>query len=310
MTGIKNIWENVGKALADYGFKYKTVSADHLDELRFEIENLFTNKLVGTNLYKEELSGFAFKIPASIPNAKTIVIATVPSFPAKAVFRFDGREFTVVIPPTYLHDSDYKAFDALNNVLSSYGYLVTRAKLPEKLLTVRSGLGTYGRNNIVYTEGMGSFHRPVVFFTDAPVSEDSWCVPHMHEQCKNCTGCINTCPTSAITGERFLIDAEKCITFHNERNRPFPDWIKSEWHNSLIGCMICQDNCPINKKFRDSGNVEAEFSQEETEAILHNSSTDRLDEETCAKLEKIAMIRENRHLARNLSALIKNHSAL
>ena len=306
MTGIKSIWENVGNVLADSGFKYKTVSADHLDELRFEIENLFTNKLVGTNLYKEELSAFTFKIPASIQNAQTIVIATAPSFPAKAVFRFDSREYAVVIPPTYIHDTDYNAFDALNDVLSSYGYRVSRAKLPEKLLTVRSGLGKYGRNNIVYTDGMGSFHRPVVFFTDAPPAEDNWCVPHMHEQCKNCKGCINSCPTRAISGERFLIDAEKCITFHNERNRPFPDWIKPEWHNSLIGCMICQDNCPINKPFRNNGTVETEFSEEETEAILQNSSTDRLDKETCAKLEKIAMIREYRHLARNLKVLIEN----
>lgn len=306
MRDLKKIWENIYYSLSDSGSKFKTVSADHIDELKFEIENLFANNLIGKDLYNEELSGFEFKIPESIPDAKTIIIATAPSPPVRTLFRYNNKEFTVVIPPTYIHDTDDIAFAAISRVLSLNGYGLKRAQLPEKLLTVRSGLGRYGRNNIVFTEEMGSFHRPVVFFTDTPFIEDDWCIPKMHEQCKKCKACINTCPTKAISGDRFLIDAEKCITFHNERNLPFPDWIKPEWHNSLIGCMICQDNCPINKSFRSNGTVNAEFSQQETETILQNTSPDNLDKETYIKLEKIAMIRKYRHLARNLSALIEN----
>jgi epoxyqueuosine reductase len=306
MTEIKNMWMEINNSLIESGFRYKTVSANHIDELRFEIENLFANKLVGSDLYQEELNGFEFSVAKSMPDASTIIIATAPSPAVKAMFRYNSNDYTVVIPPTYVHDTDDTIFAAINNVLAINGYKLKRAKLPEKLLTVRSGLGTYGKNNIVFVEGMGSFHRPVAFFTNAPQAEDNWGIPHMHEQCKNCKGCIKTCPTKAISGNRFLIDAEKCITFHNERNLPFPDWLKPEWHNSLIGCMICQDNCPINKAHRSDGEVAADFTQQETEVILQNSSPDNLKRDTYIKLEKIAMIREYRHLARNLSALIEN----
>lgn len=66
--------------------------------------------------------------------------------------------------------------------------------------------------------------------------------------CANCSVCLKNCPTGAISVNRFLIHGEKCMTYLNEYapNYDFPEWVKPEWHNSLIGCMSCQLKCPKN----------------------------------------------------------------
>ena len=49
---------------------------------------------------------------------------------------------------------------------------------------------------------------------------------------------MNKCPTKAIRQDRFLISAEQCLTFFNEKPDDFPEWVNPVWHNCLIGCMI------------------------------------------------------------------------
>ena len=73
------------------------------------------------------------------------------------------------------------------------------------------------------------------------------------------------CPTDAIRSDRFLVYAERCITFHNERPRDFPQWLDPSWHYSLVGYMICQNVCPINQKLLNWIEAAAAFSEKETE---------------------------------------------
>ena len=115
----------------------------------------------------------------------------------------------------------------------------------------------------------------------------------MMERCQKCTACLRHCPTGAITSERFLLRAERCITFHNEKpsDVPFPAWLDASWHNCLVGCMICQKVCPANKdvvKWIEAG---ATFDDEETDLILNGVSEQRLPRKTVEKLKKLDMIR-------------------
>jgi epoxyqueuosine reductase len=168
------------------------------------------------------------------------------------------------------------------------GHQVAQAVLPKKLLAVRSGLAAYGKNNIAYVDGMGSFHQLVAFYSDLPCQEDDWQEPRMMERCQKCTACLHKCPTGAITSERFLLHAEQCITLHNEEpsNVPFPAWLDPSWHNCLIGCMHCQRVCPENKEFLEWIEEGAEFSTEETTLILEGVPLDQLPAETVNKLEQ------------------------
>ena len=126
----------------------------------------------------------------------------------------------------------------------------------------------------------------------------------MMDRCHHCTACIKNCLTHAVHEDRFLISGERCITFYNEKPGDFPDWIDPEWHNCLIGCMICQDICPANKEQSDRI-VEGEtFTPAETQMILEGASRDKLPDPTIEKLKKIYMFNDYHLLQRNLGVLI------
>ena len=195
----------------------------------------------------------------------------------------------------------------VNEILSETGYRAAISmNIPLKLLAVRSGLAEYGRNNITYIPGMGSFHHLFGLFSDMPCEQDGWCKEKMLERCENCRACIIQCPTGAIRDDRFLIHAERCLVFHNEKpgDVPFAAWIDPASHNSLIGCMICQKYCPENRKVRDRMEVRVEFSQEETALLLHGSARDLLPAATIGKLELLRFSDSLDKLQRNLGVLL------
>ncbi len=124
------------------------------------------------------------------------------------------------------------------------------------------------------------------------------------EPCETCSACMKACPAKAIGSDRFLLHAERCLTFHNERACDFPAWLSPDWHNSLVGCMICQKVCPANKdvvKWIENG---TDFGSEETDHILKGVSDDRLPRETHEKLLQLGMMEYYDVLGRNLRVLI------
>jgi epoxyqueuosine reductase len=229
-----------------------------------------------------------------------------------------------IIPPTYFEQGTQNGVrELLARVLEPAGYRVAEAVLPKKLLAVRSGLAAYGKNNISYVPGMGSFYGLVVVYSDLPAQEDHWREPQMMESCRNCSACLRHCPVGAIpsaapslrsglrlrtgTSERFLLRAERCITFHNEKpgDVPFPAWIDPSWHNCLIGCLHCQRVCPQNREFLHWVEERVEFSQEETALLLQGVALDQLPPATAKKLEQSDVIELLDVLPRNLGVLLK-----
>ena len=119
----------------------------------------------------------------------------------------------------------------------------------KSFLAVRSGLAAYGRNNVTYVTGLGSFHRLSAFYSDMPCDGDEWHELRLLDRCVKCRLCHRLCPTGAIARDRFLLHAERCIVFHNEKpwTVPFPAWLDPAWHNCLVGCLLCQAKCPENR---------------------------------------------------------------
>jgi epoxyqueuosine reductase len=187
------------------------------------------------------------------------------------------------------------------------GYRIATPLLPLKLLAVRSGLAEYGRNNITYVSGMGSFMRLTAVYSDMPCEEDQWQEVHVMERCETCDLCSKACPTGAISPERFLLRAEKCLTYHNEKKGdvPFPDWIKPSWHNCLIGCIRCQAACPENKPFLQWVGETAEFTEKETQFLLGGVSRDKVPASTIKKLQRLSLTDYFDELPRNLRVLLK-----
>ena len=228
----------------------------------------------------------------------------MPQPQVQVTFFLENEPCPVIIPPTYFFAIDNEVADHLKADLEPQGYQLQKVRLPDKLLAVRSGLAQYGKNNITYVKGMGSFQRPVAFISDLPCTEDTWQKATVLEQCENCSACRKACPTNAITSDRFQLYAERCLTFHNESEKAFPSWLSPAWHNCLVGCMICQKVCPANKdivKWIEPGET---FNSNETNLILKDVSEERLPQETIAKLKKLDIMSYYPVLGRNLKALI------
>jgi epoxyqueuosine reductase len=287
------------------GFQGKTVSIEHVGELETEIMTRYRKGLLDPELYDAYLASFDFSCHQKLPDARSLIIVTVPQPQIKVTFLREDKSYPVVIPPTYYSAIDNDVADLLKTVLEPQGYQLQKVRLPEKLLSVRSGLAQYGKNNITFVKGMGSFQRPVVFISDYPCEEDSWGNATVLEHCENCSACMKACPTKAIVSDRFQLYAERCLTFHNERSEAFPQWLSPSWHNCLVGCMICQKVCPANKEVVKWIEAGATLDHDETHFILEGVPKERLPRGTLEKIKRQGMMPYYDVLRRNLKALIE-----
>jgi len=295
--------------LRKLGYQARTVSIEHLHLLQEQIEEQHGQKLLDNQFFQERLSWFSFQIPVSLPKARSIIVVAVPRPQTQAVFTWNGIRRPLILPPTYTayKGTTERVQNLLAEMLSEKGYRVTGTALPLKLLAARSGLCQYGRNNICYVSGMGSFLQLVAAYSDMPCEEDSWQDAKMMQACEECELCRRACPTGAIPSNRFLLHAERCIVYHNEKKGdiPFPSWMDASWHNCLEGCMRCQRACPLNKPFLDWVGEEEEFSEEETTLLLDGTSRDKLPEETVRKLAHLDILEDLGILPRNMGVFFK-----
>jgi epoxyqueuosine reductase len=301
----QDVITTVDELLREKGYRAKIVSLAHVKELQEEIETLRKKGLLDRELYDAYLASFDFECQRAFPGASSLIIISIPQPQVRIRFALEDKSYPVIIPPTYYLSIDDQVADLLKAYLGPQGYKLQKVRLPEKLLAVRSGLAQYGKNNITYVEGSGSFHRPVVFISDFPCETDSWAESTVMEPCETCNVCLKACPSKAIGSDRFLLHAERCLTFHNERACDFAQWLSPTWHNSLVGCMICQKVCPANKdvvKWTEKG---THFGSAETDLILRGVSDDKLPRETHEKLLRLGMMEYYDVLGRNLRILIE-----
>jgi len=288
------------------GWQSRLIPIAHLADLRRAIRGRYEQGLIDDTLYREQLAVFSFDPPAGLPDARSILIVAVPTPQMRIVFHFHGKGVPVVVPPTYV--SYTPRTEWVQAILASWlqeeGYDLAKPRLPLKTLAVCSGLAEYGRNNICFVPGMGSFLQLVGAFVDIPCESDPWREPRMLDRCESCVACMRLCPTGAITADRFLLHAEQCLTYHNEAAGDFPDWIDSSWHHCLIGCMRCQSACPENKPLLGWCEDRAEFSEQETALFIQRVPFDRLPAETATKMKGLEINEDYRLLCRNLSMLL------
>ncbi len=178
--------------------------------------------------------------------------------------------------------------------------------LPRKRLAARSGLAKYGRNNICYVEGMGSFLTLVTYYSDIPCQTDVWQDIQVIGHCQNCTACLKNCPTEAISQERFLINNERCLSYFNERADAFPDWLPQSAHHCLYDCLMCQLSCPQNNNYIHNIIGPIEFDEVETELLLSGKTITDLPPALQAKVQFLGMDQWFDAIPRNMKVLIDN----
>lgn len=298
--------DTIAARMAERGWRHRVVPWARVESLREAIEGRFRDGLLDEKALREYL-GFIYE-PECGFEPRSIIVVAVEALPGIVRFEREGVVFPVVLPPTYVGfvDRILTVVGALGEWLAPSGHRVHRPRLPMKTLAVCSGLARYGRNNICYVEGMGSFVELAAAVSDMPCESDPWQEPEALDLCASCRACRLDCPSGAIGDDRFLLHAERCLTLHNESGDAFPEWIDPSWHNALIGCMRCQDACPgnagVSGRFDDLGS----FDEEETGLLLEGTPLEELPAATLEKVRVIDFAGDNYGLLRrNLAAVLE-----
>lgn len=126
------------------------------------------------------------------------------------------------------------------------------------------------------------------------------------ERCKTCSICLKMCPTGAISSDRILLKAERCLTFFSEWPAEFPDWLDPSWHHCLVGCLLCQKMCPVDIGLMENIADGCTFSSVETDLILKDIPVRHIPKKTKEKLDELGILEYVGLLGRNLQALINN----
>jgi epoxyqueuosine reductase len=282
---VNNIIGKLHHEMEKSGYRFRTVSITHLADTQEAVNKLVRHRLLAKRLC--ENWHFYRQGYEVLPEAKSIVIVAIPQPIIRLVFHWQGTARSAEIAPSYTTEADKaRVENIINKVLQTGGYKAVRARLALKTLAVRSGLAEYGRNNLVYVPGMGSLCILTAFYTDCPADEDNWQKYKVMDACADCSLCRKNCPTGSITGERFLIHAENCLGFLNERQPDFPYWarLQPDWQNALVGCMLCQSVCPVNEPYLGNIREGASFSEKETGLILDKTPFEELPPVTRQKL--------------------------
>ena len=174
---------------------------------------------------------------------------------------------------------------------------VDSAPILEKAWAAKSGIGWVGKNSNLITKKVGSFYFLAELIVDLDLDYDRIESDH----CGECTACIDSCPTQAIT-QPYVVDGSKCISYFTiELKENIPKEFKGKFDDWVFGCDVCQDVCPWNK-----------FSKSHKEPLFQSSSElmkmsrdewNEITEETFNKIFKNSAVKRTGYkgLTRNLN---------
>jgi epoxyqueuosine reductase len=126
--------------------------------------------------------------------------------------------------------------------------LTDTARIVDRAVAARAGLGWFGKNSLIIVPGQGSWVLLGEMLLDLDLEPDA----PLNRNCGRCSLCIDRCPTNAIVAP-YTIHAPRCLSFQTIENRgAIPTEIRPLMEDWVFGCDACQVVCPYTKAARPS----------------------------------------------------------
>lgn len=191
-----------------------------------------------------------------VPGCKSVVVVLLNYYPERkqddslpkiSKYAYSAIDYHTVIK-TKLLELEIKLKEAygVDVVAKDYQHsFCDSAPVLEKRWAQKAGLGWIGKHSQLIHPKAGSFFFIGILMLNIDVTPSTTTVPF---SCGNCTKCIDACPTDALSLHG--MDARKCISYHTlERKSDIPVEFNDKLSGYIVGCDICNDVCPWNKKF-------------------------------------------------------------
>ncbi|MDQ3694122.1 MAG: tRNA epoxyqueuosine(34) reductase QueG [Chloroflexota bacterium] len=124
--------------------------------------------------------------------------------------------------------------------------LVDTARIVDRAVAARAGLGWYGKHSCLIVPGHGSWVLLGELLLDLDLEPDA----PLDNNCGRCRICLDRCPTNAIVAPN-TVNAPRCLSFQTiEQRGAIPPEIRPLLGDWVFGCDICQEVCPYTKAAR------------------------------------------------------------
>jgi len=190
-----------------------------------------------------------------VPGCKSIVVVILNYFPAEKqnpVAPQIGKYAYSEVDYHYVLKAKLSELEAA--ICNEYGAdciapfhqhsFVDSAPVLERRWAERAGLGWIGKHTQLIHPGLGSYFFIGILMLNTEMEYDS----PIRSRCGSCTRCIDACPTKALSNGS--LEARRCISYLTIENKnDIPAEFQPLMSNRALGCDICADVCPWNKKW-------------------------------------------------------------
>lgn len=251
-TNPLDLAARIKRRARELGFDHVGIAGvDRFAEGDVVVQRIRNGLLAGLDWMTVERASFAADVRNLLPDARSIV-AVAMAYPAAAAPPPDdapcGRVARYAWLPDY-HDTLKARLRQLRDHLvalapgAAGACCVDTARVVDRAIARRAGIGWYGKNTCILSRGSGSWTLLGALITTLDLPPDQ----PLRTHCGSCARCIAACPTGAIVAPGVL-DSRRCISYLTIENRgPIPPALRPAVGTWVFGCDLCQEVCPVNR---------------------------------------------------------------